>query len=117
MPYINRDSNGYIIKISDNAANDKQEFLTEDNKEIIEYLSKTAKSEKKTPNQFANKLLRTDNAMARIIEDLVNVLVAKNIINFTDLPLLAQRKLISRQNMRSNLSAFSNLVSDKNNII
>ncbi len=117
MPYISRDSNGYIIKISDNATNDEQEFLTEDNKEIIEYLSKIAKSELRDSEQFINKLVRTDNAMARIIEDLVNVLIAKNIINFTDLPLLAQRKLISRQNMRSNLAAFSNLVSDKNNII
>jgi hypothetical protein len=34
--------------------------------------------------------------MARITEDLINVLIGKNIINFTDFPGQAQQKLIAR---------------------
>ena len=40
-------------------------------------------------------------------------IIGRNIINFTDFPGMAQRKLINRRALRSNMSALTNLVSDE----
>ncbi len=58
----------------------------------------------------------SDLEMARITEDLIDLLIGRNIINFTDFPNMAQRKLINRRALRSNMSALTNLVSDEENI-
>lgn len=58
----------------------------------------------------------SDMEMARITEDLIDLLIGRNIINFTDFPNMAQRKLINRRALRSNMSALTNLVSDEENI-
>ena len=58
----------------------------------------------------------SDMEMARITEDLIDLLIGRNIINFTDFPTMAQRKLITRRALRSNMSALTNLVSDEENI-
>ena len=55
----------------------------------------------------------SDMEMARITEDLIDLLIGRNIINFTDFPTMAQRKLINRRALRSNMSALTNLVSDE----
>lgn len=50
-----------------------------------------------------NPLLGTDLALARVLEDLVNLLIDKSVIRFTDLPQGAQAKLLARQNTREAL--------------
>ena len=54
--------------------------------------------------------------MARITEDLIDLLIGWNIINFTDFPGMTQEKLINRRALRSNMSALTNLVGDEENI-
>ena len=54
--------------------------------------------------------------MARITEDLIDLLIGWNIINFTDFPGMVQEKLINRRALRSNMSALTNLVGDEENI-
>ena len=51
------------------------------------------------------------------VEDLIDLLIGRDIINFTDLPGMAQRKLINRRALRSNMSALTNLVSDEESIL
>ncbi|BDI03132.1 hypothetical protein [Sphaerotilus microaerophilus] len=41
-----------------------------------------------------------DAGLIRVLEDLVDVLVARNVINITDLPAEAQHKLFARKNFR-----------------
>jgi hypothetical protein len=55
--------------------------------------------------------------MARISEDLIDVLIGKNIINFTDFPKPAQDKLMRRRQLRSNLSTLTSLVGDDDSIL
>jgi hypothetical protein len=38
--------------------------------------------------------------VVRVLDDLVNLLIDKNLIRFTDLPVAAQRKLIERRGLR-----------------
>ena len=53
--------------------------------------------------------------MARITEDLIDLLIDRNFINFADFPNMAQAKLINRRALQSNMSALTNLVSDEEN--
>ena len=46
-------------------------------------------------------LTQTDADMVRVLEDLIEVLVQKNVFSITDLPESAQLKLLYRKNTRS----------------
>lgn len=46
------------------------------------------------------RLEQSDLEVIRVLDDLVNVLVEKNLIRFTDLPLAAQQKLLQRRGLR-----------------
>lgn len=54
------------------------------------------------PSQ-ADTLSQTDTAMARVLEDLIDTLIARGLIQFTDLPQAAQAKLLSRRQTRAAL--------------
>lgn len=43
----------------------------------------------------------SDIQLARVLEDLVNILIERNLIQFTDFPNAAQKRLNDRQSMRS----------------
>jgi hypothetical protein len=54
--------------------------------------------------QNAEQLLsQSDTSIARVLEDLVDVLISRGVIQFTDLPQAAQDKLMSRQQTRAKL--------------
>lgn len=82
--------------------------------------AKTGRTEASAPTgkdgAALEQLDASDLEMARITEDLIDLLIGRNIINFTDFPNMAQRKLINRRALRSNMSALTNLVSDEENI-
>ncbi|MTI10242.1 hypothetical protein [Curvivirga aplysinae] len=111
MPYVTRDEKGFIVTISDHQTALESEQLPYGHPEVQEFLLQHR------PDDVHGALAQSDAAMSRIIEDLIDVLVKKNIINFTDLPLPAQKKLVSRQNLRRDLSALTNLVSDQDDIL
>jgi predicted transcriptional regulator len=50
-----------------------------------------------------NALQESDNELARVTEDLISVLVKKNVILFTDLPEAVQAKLLGREKLRERL--------------
>jgi hypothetical protein len=43
----------------------------------------------------------SDIQLARVLEDLINILIERNLIQFTDFPNAAQKRLNDRQSMRS----------------
>jgi len=49
-------------------------------------------------------LHRSDLEVARVTEDLINLLIQKNVILFTELPDVVQKKLLSREHLRDKLS-------------
>ena len=55
-------------------------------------------------------LSQTDAAIARVLEDLIDVLITKGVIQFTDLPEAAQTKLMTRRQTRAKLSNSLNLL-------
>jgi hypothetical protein len=110
MPYVSRDENGRITGISERQSRTTAEFLPSNDPDVQAFVRGAS------PDTMRQRLSGTDTEMARITEDLIDVLITRNIINFTDLPVQAQKKLVARQKIRRNLSALSNLVSDSDDI-
>ncbi len=50
-----------------------------------------------------NRLSQTDAELARVLEDLIDLLITRGLIQFTDLPEAAQAKLMERRQTRSTL--------------
>lgn len=59
-----------------------------------------------------NPLSLTDSAMARVLEDLIDVLIKRGVIQFTDLPEPAQAKLMQRRQTRAQISQSLHLLPD-----
>jgi hypothetical protein len=106
MLYIERDAAGNIISINNNPGPDAGEQKSLMDKEIIEFLQKNA------ANDPAVQLLSlSDIGIIRILEDLIDLLVRKNIILFTDLPEEAQAKISERKQLRNKIPP-DHLISD-----
>jgi len=106
MPYIKRNSSGRIIGISDQAESGAAEELDVENPEVRTYLELAR-----------NQLLSSDTETIRVIEDLVDLLIEKKLILFSDLPQAAQKKLSKRQTMRGDIGVLENLIVDEEDIL
>lgn len=90
MPYVGKDSHGRIHSIS-NSMDDKTNIFVED-EAILDALLNF-----QSPKIDA---LKSDLAMARVIEDVIDILVNKSVISINDLPQSVQLKLLTRKNLR-----------------
>lgn len=91
--FVKRNERAEIIALSKVAAPDFTEQLPEDDAHVIAFLHGA-----KSAEQLA--LEQTDTAMARVLEDVVGLLVEQGVIRFTDLPDAAQHKLLNRRELR-----------------
>ncbi len=106
MLYIERDAAGNIISINNKPGPDGGEQKSIMDKEIIEFLYKN------TDKDPAVQLLsHSDIGIIRILEDLIDLLIRKNIILFTELPEEAQAKISERKLLRKKIP-LDNLMSD-----
>ena len=64
------------------------------------------------PDEHVSALSQSDAAIARVLEDLVDVLITRGVIQFTDLPPASQEKLMSRRLTRAKLSNRLQLLPD-----
>ena len=60
----------------------------------------------------ADALSQTDIGLARVLEDLIEVLITRGLLQFTDLPEAAQAKLLERRQTRANLPHRLELLDD-----
>lgn len=51
-----------------------------------------------------------DAGFVRVLEDLIDTLILKNVIHHTDLPIAAQKKLMVRKGLRSRIHGALNLL-------
>ncbi|MDP1924466.1 MAG: hypothetical protein Q8K57_06750 [Thiobacillus sp.] len=61
-------------------------------------------------------LQESDMRLVRVLEDLIDLLIDRDVIRFTDLPLPAQEKLMERRSLRQTLGAL-NLLGGANETI
>jgi hypothetical protein len=91
MPYIRRDSDGSIESLH-RYDTGGLEFLPEGHRDLMAFIGHSAAG----PSDFG----RLDADFVRVIEDVIDTLIVKNIINITDLPGEAQAKLFARKSFR-----------------
>jgi hypothetical protein len=95
MPYIQRNRQGEIVGMFRDAQPGTT-FLPTDHPEVQAFVGRPGAPR---DSHFAS----LDADFVRVIEDVVDVLVARNIIRITDLPGEAQAKLFARKNVRDGL--------------
>ena len=100
MPYIQRDSKGSILSIKRESDSPHDEFLSPTDNEIVAFLTSND-DESSLDAKIA--LLESDQGFTRATEDLIHLLIQKNIILFTELPEAVQIKMAGREKLRSTL--------------
>jgi hypothetical protein len=114
MPYIIRDAEGKIVQVFEQPVTGAAEQIAADSREMTEYhKSHTAD----TVEVLRRQLAESDSGMARLVEDLVDVLIGKGVIKFTDLPAAAGNKYLERLATRERLHAVKSIIVDANDII
>lgn len=92
MPYARRNSEGRIVALLAEEAPDALEMLPSNHMEVLAFLG---------VDSDAAAFGTLDIDFVRVTEDLINTLIEKGLLQFTDLPSEAQRKLLARQSFRS----------------
>jgi hypothetical protein len=93
MVFIKRDAKNKICALLDKAHAENAEELEPDDPEILLFLSDCITNNK-------SDFLKSDLAFIRVLEDLIQILMEKNIISITDFPEPAIEKLVDRNKIR-----------------
>ncbi|MCG3189417.1 MAG: hypothetical protein LKCHEGNO_01796 [Burkholderiaceae bacterium] len=94
MPYVRRNALGEVISLHRHAEG-SSEFLPDEHAEVLAFVGG-----RPSPGDGSEGFARLDADFVRVLEDVIDTLVAKNLINITDLPPEAQAKLFSRKSFR-----------------
>ena len=91
MLYVSRDSAGQIDELHPMPVGKAQEALPADNAEVLQFIHDRWRQ---------NELDQLDREFVRVIEDMIELLMSKDLIMFTDLPSKVQEKLLRRKEIR-----------------
>ena len=92
MPYVTRRSDGSIDALHREAPHAHAELLAVEHPEVASFLGGASAS--------GAAFDRLDADFVRVIEDVIDTLIARNVLNITDLPDQAQAKLFARKSYR-----------------
>ena len=101
MRYVARDHDGNITKIASEAAGEATEEIYKEDPELIAFVTEGG-----AEPALRAYLASSDAELLRVLEDLINVLTARNLILLTDFPEAAQKKLMQRNSVRRRLQDF-----------
>ncbi len=107
MPYVVRDANGRISAVYMEAADEASDLVPPADPELRAFLSSGDAAD-----VVKKRLIDSDVDLVRVTEDLIQTLVDKGVIMFTDLPREAQKKLTARQVLRDRLGALAGLIDE-----
>ncbi len=96
--YIARAKDGSVASVSLVSDDRHDEPLSGNSPELTEFYRQTYGEEA--------RFVESDLALVRVLEDLIEVLIDKDVLRFTDLPAAAQKKLVERRSIRG-LTLFS----------
>lgn len=112
MVYVDRGENGQIIGVFNSPQSDDSQYISPQAPELLEFLGQSNRQE-----DIQTILTASDMAMVRVIEDLVNTLIDKGVILFTDLPEAAREKLVQRKKIRHHLNSLENLMNEDEGLL
>ena len=96
MPYIRRNAEGRVDSLH-RSADPGTEFLPDGHPEVQSFVGGGTRPE----------FDQLDADFVRVIEDVIDTLIVKHVINITDLPDQAQAKLLARKSFRERVSKSS----------
>lgn len=99
MPFVQRNTQGEIESLHRTADGGAREFLADDHPELRAFLG--------TRGAESQEFGRLDADFVRVLEDVIDTLIVKNVINITDLPAEAQAKLFARKSFRERVTKHS----------
>ena len=107
MAFVKRDADGKITAVSLQATEENPEEVALDDPELgiflrhslLEYVAQ-------------RHWVESDLGLARVVEDLIDLLIEKNVFRFHDLPEAAQQKLIQRRGLRREFAYVETLFGD-----
>ena len=95
MSFVKRDEAGKIIAVYASAEQPGLEQVNPNDPQPIEFLNDGDN------DAVAKKdMIESDLGLARVLEDLIDLLIEKGTFRFTDLPDAAQQKLLARRGLR-----------------
>jgi hypothetical protein len=98
MPYVRRNAQGHIDslhKLDPGGA----EFLADGHADVHAFVGRGSDEQR--------NFSQLDADFVRVIEDVIDTLIVKNVLNITDLPEQAQAKLFARKSFRERVSKSS----------
>ncbi len=95
MPYIHRTPTGTIASLHRESSAGVGEFLPDHHAEVQAFVGRVG-------NDAGYSKLDAD--FVRVLEDVIDTLIVKNILNISDLPAEAQAKLFGRKGFRERQS-------------
>jgi hypothetical protein len=107
MLYVERAKDGKITALHSSPRQNANEQKTVMDEEILNFLHTTVSAD-------SRKLLLalSDMGIIRLLEDLIDLLVQKNIIIFTELPEQAQERITERKRLREAATSQDLMVDD-----
>ena len=108
MPYVRRDDSGQLVAVFATEQEDASELMVADSPELLAFLSLD-----EAGREALASLTATDLELVRVLEDLIGLLIDKNVIQPTELPQEAAAKLFRRRQLRGELDSLAGLVADE----
>ncbi len=105
MVFVKRDQNKKIIAVFAEMEETGLEQISSDDPDLKMFLLKCA-----IDRDYA--LIKSDLELIRVIEDIIHILMAKDIIHITDFPDPVIEKLSAREAIRGHFDNLSNLFDD-----
>lgn len=106
MYYVKRDNYGNLQRVEAAPFEEMNGELAANSQEAQAWFANQA-----VENSLL-KLQQSDLDMIRVLEDLISVLIRKGVVRITDLPEVAQAKLVGRSKARDALGGLNRLIND-----
>lgn len=103
MPYVMRNSTGKIIAVLSEEV-EGAEMVSPNDQELTAFLQTDSPE-----SRAQRELMESDMGLIRVIEDLIDVLIERGTIMFTDFPEPVQKKLLARRGLRKEFSYVDDL--------
>jgi hypothetical protein len=107
MLFIERDDNDAIVAIRQGQMEPGLEPASLLDEEVLTFLKSSGELE-----LLSHLLAHSDTSIIRVLEDLIDLLIDRKVILFTDLPKEAQEKIQSRKKLRTKMGSDDLMVDD-----
>ncbi|MCY1375376.1 hypothetical protein D9M69_627870 [compost metagenome] len=107
MVYVQRDEKGRVLRVEPEPFENMTQSMPANDPEVRTWFAS------RSLHDHLMSLQHSDLELVRVIEDLVQVLVSRGVMSYTDLPEAARQKLQHRAHTRARVGDLDGLVVDE----